>query len=415
MPHSDALKGWLLAISLLAHCSTVTGDDFRGSGAHRAPPTLKQAVESAYNRHPRVQTLDAQQEEAMALQSRADSLIAGNPSLEVSYKTDQIGSANGFRDWEAGIAAPLWKPGQRDAAQNVALSASQALTHSQRALRLVIAGEVRERMWQAALMQNNLQLANKEWDTAQTLKHSVKRRVELGGLAKTDLLLARDATLTKRADHAKAQLEFENARLSYASFTGLQRLPRRRGEQRTALTTINEDYPQLAEVAGELKRAKAELSAVRRQGAGNPELFLGGSGERADSNEAFNNRLGVSLSMPFGLEAHNRPVLAAAKRKIVQLKAEYENLLRKIKLAFVQAKQELEFAQAELELAREQKQLSLENLRLAKIAFEAGETDLVGLLRVQGLAFSAERRETQLHIIRQRSVARYNQALGVLP
>jgi outer membrane protein TolC len=415
MVHSYALQRWLLLIPFLSCCVVVFGDTTQGSGPQRSPPTLQEVVESAYSRHPQLQAFDAQSEEASALESRAGSLIAGNPSLEASYKTDQIGSGEGFREWEAGIVMPLWKPGQRDAARQTALSASQVLSHSQRALRLAISGEVRERMWEAALMQNNLELAKKEWDTAAALERGIERRVELGELAKTDLLLARDATLTKRAAYAKAKMEFEKARLSYASFTGIQSLPRRRGEPRSALNTLTDDHPQLAEVVAQLNRVKAELIAIRRTGGGNLELFLGGNGERADADEDFNNRLGLSLSLPIGLSSHNKPVFTAAKRTLAESKTDYENLLRRLRLELLQATEELKFAQAELELAREQNQLNLENLRMAKVAFEAGETDLVGLLRVQGLAFSAERRERELHIIRQRAIARYNQAVGETP
>jgi cobalt-zinc-cadmium efflux system outer membrane protein len=84
-------------------------------------------------------------------------------------------------------------------------------------------------------------------------------------------------------------------------------------------------------------------------------------------------------------------------------------------LALEEAQQALESAQAQLGVAQEQNALAQENLRLAQIAFDRGETDLVGLLRVQGLAFAAERQEKELSIMRQQAVARYNQALGVLP
>jgi outer membrane protein TolC len=270
-------------------------------------------------------------------------------------------------------------------------------------------------MWEAALMQNNLELAKKEWDTSAALEHGIERRVELGELAKTDLLLARDATLTKRAAYAHAQMEFEKARLSYASFTSIQRLPRRRGERRSALNTITDDHPQLAEVVAQLNQAKAGLIAVRRTGGGNLELFLGANGERDASNEDFNNRLGLGLSLPIGLNSHNKPAITAATRTLAEGKTDYEKLLRRLNLELLQAIEELKFAQAELELARERNQLNLESLRMARVAFESGETDLVGLLLVQRLAFSAERRERELHIIRQRAIARYNQAVGESP
>jgi outer membrane protein TolC len=72
-------------------------------------------------------------------------------------------------------------------------------------------------------------------------------------------------------------------------------------------------------------------------------------------------------------------------------------------------------AQQELDVAQRQNTIVQENLRLARVAFDVGETDLVGLLRVQRLAFAALRRVKELRIMRQRAIARFNQAAGRLP
>ena len=79
------------------------------------------------------------------------------------------------------------------------------------------------------------------------------------------------------------------------------------------------------------------------------------------------------------------------------------------------SKDQVEATEAALQIAEEQNRLAQENLRLARVAFSVGETDLVGLLRVQTLAFAAQRSAQELRILRQRGIARYNQAVGVLP
>lgn len=379
------------------------------------PPTLHAAVEAAYARHPQRQVLDARRREADAFALHARSLIADNPAVGGLYKTDQIGSGNGFREWEAGVYLPLWKPGQRPAAKRVAESAENALRQSRRALRLEVAGEVRERLWKTVLMANNRELAEKAWHTAEALARDVRRRVELGELAMNDLLLARDAVLTKRAAYLRAQTEFENARSRYASYTGLAQLPRRRGERQPPTTDIPADHPLLANARARVRQAEEEMTVRRRRGAGAPELFLGGNGERAHSGEDFNTRFGVSLTLPIGIGPHTAPALAAAARARADALADYEGLKRQLALTLVQAAKALEAADRELDLAAEQHQVAQENLRLARVAFQAGERDLVGLLRAQGLAFAAERRQKELSIVRQRARARYNQAIGLLP
>ena len=57
-------------------------------------------------------------------------------------------------------------------------------------------------------------------------------------------------------------------------------------------------------------------------------------------------------------------------------------------------------------------------MRLSRLVFlflGQGEPLLVNLLRVQTLAFNAQRNEQELRISMQRAIARYNQAVGVWP
>jgi outer membrane protein TolC len=269
-------------------------------GAEGVSPTLREVVAAAYTRLPQRQTLEAEAGEVEALARRSDSLIADSPSIDTGYRTDQVGSRDGYREWEAGMALPLWKPGQRHAEQELARRAASVLDHRSSVLMLAVAGEVRERIWNTARAQNNLELAQKEWDTAVSLEGNVERRVQLGELAKMDLLLARDATLSKRAAYLRAQTDFENAKRRYVSYTGMTRLPEHQGEKLSPLIAVAETHPELAEARAGVERAQAQLASTRHAGAGSPMLFLGGSGERDDSDSDFNNRLGLSLSLPPG-------------------------------------------------------------------------------------------------------------------
>lgn len=378
-------------------------------------PKLREAVDAAYARHPQRQALVAHENEVNALSRRASSLIAGPPSLDAIYKTDQLGSDDGFREWEAGVSLPLWKPGQRRAATSVADKAAIVAESRSQSLLLTVAGEVRERMWEAELMQNNLELAKKEWDTAIALEHSVRRRVELGELARTDLLLASDSGLSKRASYLRAQKEFRNALQRYKSYTGMDRLPRQLSEKRAELKTIPESHPRLVETAAMVREAQARVSARRRAGTGVPELFVGGNGERGQAGEDFNTRLGIGISIPFGGRAHSQPEIASAQRTLAETQAKYEALRRQLELVLSEAAQEVDSVEAEYELAQQQNQLAQNSLHLAQVAFNAGESSLLDLLRVQALAFAAARREKELTIIRQRAIARYNQVVGIIP
>lgn len=80
-----------------------------------------------------------------------------------------------------------------------------------------------------------------------------------------------------------------------------------------------------------------------------------------------------------------------------------------------EAEHNLSVSRAELVIASKQFEIAKESLMLAQKAFKLGETDLVGLLRVQAQTFEAERAFTTRQVQVEWDVARYNQTVGVLP
>ena len=75
--------------------------------------TLKQAFEAAWARQPEARSLAERRDAASARREAADSWLAAPPALEVSNKTDQITRNQGSREYVAGLALPLWLPGER--------------------------------------------------------------------------------------------------------------------------------------------------------------------------------------------------------------------------------------------------------------------------------------------------------------
>ncbi|HKK07060.1 MAG TPA: TolC family protein [Gammaproteobacteria bacterium] len=395
--------------------SGVTQSHEHGPGEGSPPPTLQDVLAAAFARSPQRQVLDARGRQVQALTRHADSLIADNPAVSLRYQSDRFGSDQGLREYEAGIDLPLWRPGERDANLGVARRAYDALTGSQAALRLQVAGQVREAVWQVALMHNNAVLAEQEWRTAQALEQDVAKRVRLGELAKTDLLLARDEALRKQSAYLQAEAEWRHSQDQYRALTGLDRLPRKRGEARSPRSTIVPEHPLFVEAQANVAEAQAQLEAARQASGGSPELTIGGRRERGFVAENYISSVGVSVRVPFGTEAHTGPRISRAARAYADALAERDRLQRRLRVALHEAEHTLSATEESLKIAEEQNALARENLRLARVAFSVGETDLVGLLRVQTLAFAAQRSEQELRIMRQRAIARYNQAVGVLP
>lgn len=378
-------------------------------------PSLHEAVQAAYERSPTRQVLAARVQEVASLARRADSWIADSPALALRYQSDAVGSDDGLREYEAGVDLPMWRWGERDANRAIARFEGDALGHSELALRLAVAGAVRDGIWELALRQNNYELARREWQAALRLEQDISKRVELGELAKTDGMLARTETLRRQSTALLAEAELAHARDQYRALTGLERLPSDPSEVVSARDAIDPEHPALAEAAAEVRAAQARIRAVRAGAGGKPQLLLGGKRERGLAEDDYIDSLGVSFTLPIGTNAHTGVQRAEAARALAEAQARYDDLQRKLRIRLHEAQHSLAAAGAALTLAGEQNGLAQENLRLARIAFSLGEIDLVELLSVQSLAFTAERNRRELTIMREHAVARYNQAVGVLP
>lgn len=383
--------------------------------ADQLAPTLHQAVQRALERDPDQEVLTARGTEVNAFEERARGLLAGAPAVYGLYRSDTLGSDQGLREMEADILLPLWKFGQRAAEQDAAERRRAGLARSRSALALTVAGKVRDAVWEVAFLRNEAQLARKEWETARALERDVKKRVAAGELAQTDLMLARDETLRKEAAHVQAAAEAERAMARYEVLTGLYRLPRDAAESKSPAQSIARGHPSLAEAEASVATARAGLRVAGRSAGGNPELLLGVKRERANSAESYDNSVQVAVRIPFNIGPAAKPEVAAAGRALAEADASRVRLRRQLDSELRTTGRELKTIEQRLVLAREQNRIAAENLRLARRSFELGESDLVSLLRVQALAFTAKRAEQQLKILRERTVAKYNQAAGVLP
>ncbi len=378
-------------------------------------PTLSEVVARAYERYPEQPLAASRRDYAMALSRQARSPIAGNPALSARYQTDQAGSDVGLREWEAGIELPLWRPGQRKARQQLGERTGSVAEAAANAVRLEVAGKVREAVWMVFMARNNLAQAEHEWQTAQALEQDVRKRVSLGELAKTDLLLAQDETFNKRDVYLNAEAEVAHAVQRYEALTGLRSLPRRKAESKSVLKAVPADHPLLVYRRAELERTRAQVAVARREGAEPPQVLFGARQEKAGLGADPVNSVGVSVRWPLSSKVQSAPRIRSSQLEVTQAQAQLLTAQRRLQIDFHEAQHELEVLDQRLLTAQEKAKVARENLRLAQLSFSLGESDLVSRLRIQTLAFAAERAERELQLRRQTAIARYNQVVGELP
>ncbi len=377
--------------------------------------TLHDVTQQAFERYPRQQVIAPRGAQVDALRRQAGNPLAGPTALVLRHQTDRIGSRDGLTEWEGGVQMPLWLLGQKQARKALADQAGMGLQALEHALRLEVAGQVRERLWDVALMENDLTLTEQQWRAAQALEQDVRKRMTAGELAKVDLLLVQDETLRRQAQYLRAHTELKHALHRYEVLTGVEALPAVRNETPSTQTAVTDDHPLLADGQSRVAQAVAETQLAREERRGNPLLTLGARREQSTLRSAGNDSVGIALTLPLHSTAHAGPRLAASVVAQSEAQSVRDALKRELDLALDEAEHALALARAEFDLAVEQNRLAQENLRLMKKAFAIGEIDLVALLRVQTLAFAAERGEQQLGLQLQRDIARYNQAAGEIP
>jgi cobalt-zinc-cadmium efflux system outer membrane protein len=375
---------------------------------------LREALDRAWARNPQAQAAEAREAEARARVDAARSLLPGAPAVSLRYRTDQLTEERGFREYEAELELPLWLPGEQRARVELALREQAEALAALQAARLEIAGELRERVWAAALARSEFELARSRAETSQALEDDVARRVQAGELARTDLLLAKNETLAARAALLEAESREQQAQTAYLALTGDARLPEP-GEEAPAPESGLDAHPALEARRQGIALALAKQRLALESRRDSPELALVTRRERAGRGDPWEDTWGLRLKIPFATDARNRPAIASANRELIQLEAEYRQARLRLEAEIAQKRREHESAVSQLRLAREKREVAAENLALIKKAFDLGEFELADLLRTRALAQEAELALAQQSVAMARARAALNQALGVLP
>ncbi|MCB1874778.1 MAG: TolC family protein [Chromatiales bacterium] len=378
--------------------------------------TLGEVIDHIVQRRGSDRLVQARLNQADAQSAAADSLLAGAPAISLRYQNDTLGSDDGLQEWETGLELPLWNPGQREARRGLAEGTRSDANAQNQTLRWEIAGQLRDRLWAWELAELRADLAERAVQSALALEADVKKRVELGELPRTDLLLASEETLARRTEHADALAAAQEAATHYQALTGRSELPADRREIAAADTpSLSDTHPLLAQGRASVAKARAERDVARSERRENPSLTLGSRHEKPLRGAGYDNSIGITLRLPLGSSAHEAAPLAAAETGVTEAELELAQLHHRLETDLQTAALRLDQGKQTLKLARQAQSLATESLRLARVAFQAGESDLVSLLRARDRALSAERalRERELEL--NRYVAQLNQAAGVLP
>jgi outer membrane protein TolC len=280
---------------------------------------------------------------------------------------------------------------------------------------LQVTGVLRDTVWDIRMNANTVELITQRLRMAEALQHDVERRFQAGELAKTDFMLAQNESLQAQTALLRAQAELKHAQHRYGVLTGLSEIPAKSDESLSDKTGLSEAHPYLREAESKIALAQTERELMRVERRENPQVMLAARSQRSAFDSLYNDSVGVKLRIPFDTEVRSAPVMAAAASNVARFVSERERLRYAMETALHEAEHNLEVTRAELEVVTRQNQIAQESQRLGKKAFDLGETDLIHLMRVRALAYEAERALSSRRIQLQWDIARYNQAVGVLP
>ncbi|HQO15950.1 MAG TPA: TolC family protein [Methylotenera sp.] len=377
--------------------------------------TLTEVVRLSILRSPKQAEIQAGKGLVNAKNIQANSFLPSAPAVSAGLQNDAVGSNRNLSQWEVGLDLPIWLPGQKIARTTLAQGAQTELDKTSANLSLDIAGQVRDAVWSLGMAINEAELQDARHKAAQDLLADVEKRWKAGELAKTDVMLAQNGTLAAKTALIKANAEVKHAEHRYWILTGLKELPNTFEEPLNSKEMIDDSHPWLAESAAKIEIANYHrtLSAIEQRE--NPQVMLNVRHERGAFDSLYNDSVGVAIRVPLDAKVRSAPMMANAEMAIAQAISEHEQRQRLLESAFHEAQHNLEVIREEIEILQAQHKLSQESLQLAKKSFALGESDLIDLLRIQATAYESERalksRQTQM----QWHIARYNQAIGVLP
>ena len=377
--------------------------------------SLSDAIAKAWSRNPQAAASAAREAEAQARADVAAGITPGPPSISLSSTNDKLNRDRGWQELEVEMSVPIWVPGQKAAREAEASAAQTQVAAQRQALRLQIAGEVREAWWAVAAARNILDLAKRRVATAIALESAVLRRYKAGDLARVDANLVQGERLASEGEQIEAEAALLQTEQAFLALTGISAPTDLIGETVVPPGDPKDEHPQLLAVAANTQLAKAKLKVADETRRDAPEVAVRALRARGDVTESYADLIGVKLTIPFSSGPRVRQENSAARAELAQAEAEMALAQLRMRLDLQKVRLDLETAERQLATARQRRELAAENLALGEKSFALGESDLLTLLRIRASAFEAEALLNRQRVALEASQSRLNQALGVIP
>lgn len=387
-----------------------------------ASSTLSVLVERAWQASREDDAKRVRRDEMGTRELATRSPFAGAPSVSLDLRRDLPrgagfpGTASTFErgknEWEPGVSAPLWLPGQRDALRRSINRERDALDAGARQQRWQLSGEVREALWRLAEARAEVAQQRSRLESTRALEADVARRAAAGDLARADLWTAQAETRTAEASLSEATGRLEEARATLAGITGVDDAS---AADETPREAPIDAHPAVVAAARNVDTARARLEQAQTTRRDNPTVSIVGRFDRDSYDASYRNTVRLGITIPLDTEARNAPRLAAAAVALTDAEIALERERRRAVAEQRRATVALEAARTVQRQQEARAQLAADAFGAIERAFRAGERSLPQLLQLRASLLDAQ---LAREIARTRvgaALARLNQSHGVTP
>ena len=379
-----------------------------------AEVTLATAINSAFDIQMKGNLSEARRKVGEGMAREGDALLSDAPEVGVLYMSDELGSQTGYREYEATLAMPVWRFGEKSASQQLSedMLAQAASEHT--AMKWQVASEVLDSVWSLREAGAAQGLALTQWESARTLEAHIKKRLDAGEVARADWILAQQETASREEKYRLAHLHFLQAETLWEGLTGLNALPSDLDSIERVEKSSLDDHPLYLNSEQMLSVARSQSKRERKSLQSSPVVTLYAKRDRGEEIDPWNESLGVQFTLPIG-KAHVASDLAQAEMAVTEAMVELNNLQRSLKYQHRKATVELNQIESALALARRVDELARARVDVSERAYQMGEMELFLLLQARLDADIAANNLETILIKHKRAISLYNLSLGVLP
>lgn len=395
----EAPRGRRLTAGLFLLLTIVPGATVPGAKA-REPTALSfaqeisfaQGVDSAWAEDPERTELETNVHSANARADAARSWFAGGPTLNAEYFDDHAPWASnvGYTTYQGGVSVPLWLPGQGSATVSAARAEADSARERAHVARMAVAAKLLDASAEAIIAQRRLGIAHVLEEALARIDAAVARGAQAGETTRADAQAVEAERAAAASERAIAQEQVTTALSALRLLLGRPGVPDilaydARDLSRAPLAASEaavESDPRIRAARQTVRAADENVRVARDSFMPNPEVGVAAIHEK-QYGSPWDDRVGVTLSVPLPSDVRNVPMLAEARNKRAAAATQETLARRAVMLELAKVTARVTAARAALADAV----TSAEAMNARAIAlthsWELGETPLIEALRAR--------------------------------